>query len=237
MIQKTMLAQRPHLPLPTLHADAAALLARLERPDNPLPPPLCPAPPLALARGRVHEVTGPARRTLAAFLAGAAQAEGPVLWLRAGWRNERLCPQGLRGLADPGALITLNCPRAGDVLWCMEEALRAGCVALVIAEIGAPPDLRQLRRLHLAAAEGVARNRMDARSSDTIALAPLGLLLDDDRADSRVAGVETRWALHPLSDAPACWRLERRHARALPPAQWRLHLGAQGLQITPQGPD
>lgn len=233
-----MLDQRAPLPLPALHADAAALLARLEKPDIPAPPPLCPAPPLAFARGRVHEVTGPARRTLAALLAGAAQAEGPVLWLRADWQRERLCPQGLAGLADPGALITLNCPRAGDVLWCMEEALRAGCVALVIAEISVPPDLRQLRRLHLAAAEGVARNRTGARS-DSATLAPLGLVMDDTRADSRVAGVETRWALHPLPGEGAgsgAWRLERCHARALPPAQWRLHLEADGPKITASGP-
>lgn len=225
-------------PLPALQADAAALLARLEQPAILAPPPLCPAPPLVLARGRVHEATGPARRTLAAFLAGAAQAEGPVLWLRADWQRERLCPQGLSGLADPGALITLNCPRPGDVLWCMEEALRAGCVALVIAETGLPPDLRQLRRLHLAAAEGVARNRTGARS-DGAALAPLGLLMDDGSADSRIAGVETRWALHPLpgkGTGSGGWRLERLHARALPPAQWRLALEADGLRITASEP-
>jgi len=206
------------------------LLARLEAPCEPPPPPLCPAPPLALARGRVHELTGPARRTLAALLAGAAQAEGPVLWLRANWRMERLCPQGMRGLADPGALITLDCPRAGDILWCMEEALRAGCVALVIAEIIAPPDLRQLRRLHLAAAEGLARNRRATQG----AIAPLGLLVGDDTADSRVAGVESRWALHPLPAADI-WRLERLHARTLPPAQWHLGLGPNGPQISAAG--
>ncbi len=235
-----MLDQPASRPLPALQADAAALLARLEKPAIPASPPLCPAPPLALARGRVHELTGPARRTLAALLAGAAQAEGPVLWLRAAWRSERLCPQGLRGLADPGALITLNCPRAGDVLWCMEEALRAGCVALVVAEISVPPDLRQLRRLHLAAAEGVARNRNgmrnDGRSSVGPTLAPLGLLLDDDRADSQMAGVESRWSLHPLPADTAVWRLERRHARAQPPAQWWLHLEANAPRITASEP-
>ncbi|MCC5969811.1 MAG: hypothetical protein JJU15_07670 [Pararhodobacter sp.] len=201
---------------------------------------MCPAPPLAFARGRVHELTGPARRTLAALLAGAAQTEGPVMWLRAAWRNERLCPQGVRGLADPGALITLACPRAGDILWCMEEALRAGCVALVIAEFTTPPDLRQVRRLHLAAAEGVARNREQGQQ----ALAPLGLLLADDSADYRLAGVESRWALHPLPHpepatkaqpdlGPGLWRLERLHSRALPPAQWPLSLGEGGPRINP----
>lgn len=224
-----MLDHRDSPPHPL--TQAAALLARLERPTAAPPPPLCPAPPLAFARGRVHELTGPARRTLAALLAGAAQAEGPVLWLRPAWRSERLCPQGLLGLADPGALITLDCPRAGDVLWSMEEALRAGCVALVIAEFTAPPDLRQLRRLHLAAAEGLARNRTGSENT----IAPLGLLLAEDTAESRVAGVESRWALHPRPGPDPWrggpWRLERRHARALPPAEWPLALGPDGLRI------
>ncbi|KPQ08145.1 MAG: protein ImuA [Rhodobacteraceae bacterium HLUCCA12] len=215
--------QRPPLP-----AEAAALLARLERPASPPPPPLCPAQPLAFARGRVHELTGTARRTLATILAGAAQAEGPVFWLRPAWRNDRLCPQGLIGLADPGALIMVDCPRAEDVLWCMEEALRAGCVALVIAEFAVPPDLRQVRRLHLAAAEGLARSTGGDHQNAT--LAPLGLLMADEAAEFRLAGVESRWALHPEVDS-GDWRLARRHSRALPPAQWRLRLETGGVRI------
>lgn len=208
------------------------LLTGLETPSEMAVPPLCPAPPLAFARGRVHELTGPARRTLAALLAGVAQAEGPVLWLRPGWRAEMLCPQGLQGLADPGALITLACPRATDILWSMEEALRAGCVALVVAEFTDPPDLRQLRRLHLAAAEGVARNQGAAGAGP----APLGLLLAHEAADSRVAGVESRWALHPQASARS-WRLERLRARAAPPAQWQLRIGPQGAEITALTPE
>lgn len=213
-------------------AVAARLLAELtatfQGGEGPVPAPLCPLPQMALARGRVHELTGPARRTLAAVVAGAAQGEGPVLWLRPSWRAEGLCPQGLLPLvSDPGALIVVNCARPADILWSLEEALRAGCVALVVAEIADAPDLRQVRRLHLAAEEGLARNRAAGRSSP----APLGVMLAHETADSRIAGVESRWALHPLPpegyEAPR-WRLDRQLARGVPPKDWEVLLVGLG---------
>lgn len=210
-------------------AAAARLLAELnasyQRDAGPAPMPLQPLPQMGLARGRVHEVAGPARRTLAAVIAGAAQAEGPVLWLRPGWRGEGLCPQGLaRLLPDPGALIMVNCARPVDIVWSMEEALRAGCVALVIAEIAEVPDLRQVRRLHLAAGDGLARNRAAGRLTP----APLGVVLGYEVADGRVAGVESRWALHPLppvAAGPPRWRLDRQLVRGLPPKDWEVQVG------------
>lgn len=213
----------PPAPRPDLAAAArvlADLAARTGQQSGPVPDPLCPLPQMALARGRVHEYAGPARRTLAALTAGAAQGEGPVLWLRPGWRAEGLCPQGLTAfMPDPGALIIARCARPVDVLWSMEEALRAGCVALVVAEIAALPDLRQVRRLHLAASDGLARNRGAGRVSP----APLGVMLAHEVADGRIAGVESRWALHPLPpqglEAPR-WRLDRHLARGLPPGDW-----------------
>jgi protein ImuA len=197
---------------------------------------------MALTRGRVHEATGPARRTLAAMAAGAAQAEGPVMWLRPAWRREGLYPPGLIRFADPGALITLDCPRRDDVLWAAEEALRAGCVALVVAELPVAPDLRQVRRLHLAAAEGVARARVG-----TGLLAPLGLVMAAEAPDSALAGVESRWALAPLpptTDPPQAlwrgealpiWRLDRLRARDAAPAAWRVDWRPDGSVVTRLG--
>ena len=203
--------------------------------DAPLPaaPPLAPLAPMTLARGRVHEICGPARHALAALVAGAAQPEGPVLWLRPGWRVEHLGAQGLaRLMPDPGALIVVPCKAPVDVLWCMEEALRSGAVALVVAELADPPDLRQLRRLHLAAGDGLMRNRQAGRTLP----APLGLVLAAESADSRITGVESRWALHPLAPtaqpeggltSPALrasgrWRLARLLMRGLPPQDWEV---------------
>ncbi|GAB4268699.1 MAG: hypothetical protein Kow0013_19630 [Pararhodobacter sp.] len=194
-------------------------------------PALAVLPQMALARGRLHEATGAARRTLAALVAGAAQAEGPVLWLVPRWRAGGLCPQGLaRFMPDPGALITVGCPTAVDILWAMEEALRAGCVALVVAEIAETPDLRQVRRLHRAATEGCARAAQTG-------VGPLGLVCAQDHAESRVAGVESRWALHPLPPVPEAmaqaprWRLERQLARGLPPRDWVVDLPDRGRAV------
>ncbi len=216
--------------------ERARLAAVLERLSGLPPAPLAPLallPVMALARGRVHELTGAARQVLAAALAGRAQQEGPVLWLRPGWIREVLCPQGLRAFADPGALIGVACPRAPDVLWAAEEALRSGAIALVVAELSAAPDLRQIRRLHRAAAEGVARAQAGGGTGHA-GRAALGVLMMQEQGESRIAGVESRWALHPLPQArpgaPA-WRLERLLARAEPPGAWPLRTGPGGLEM------
>ncbi|WP_245243044.1 hypothetical protein [Pararhodobacter sp. SW119] len=209
----------------------AALEGLTGLPPAPLPP-LDLVPMMGLARGRVHEVCGLSRHVLALALAGRAQAEGPVLWLRPSWGAEGFHPRGMRPFADPGALIFVACPRAPDILWTAEEALSSGAVALVVAELAAPPDLRQVRRLHRAAAAGVARAGGLAGVGKG-QCAPLGVLTMQERADSRIAGVESRWALHPLlaagADRPA-WRLERLQARAAPPGAWPLRAGPHGLE-------
>lgn len=230
----------PLAPQPDAPADLGALArlvadiegVRADAETGLTPAPLTPLPQMALARGRVHEATGPARRTLAALAAGVAQGEGPVLWLRPKWGVEELCPQGLKPFVpDPGALILGGCCNAVDILWAAEEALRAGSVALVIAELAEAPDLRQLRRLHLAAADGLARNRLAGR----ISLAPLGVLFMHETASSRIPGVESRWALHPLPPEPGSgpalgvtspprWRLDRQMMRGQPPRDWVVDL-------------
>jgi protein ImuA len=67
---------------------------------------------LNLARGRVHEVCGPARTALAALIMG--ESEGPVLWISPGWLPERLYPPGLAELADPGRILFARARRGGD---------------------------------------------------------------------------------------------------------------------------
>lgn len=214
-------------PLARLAALTEAIVA--PQPGGEAPPALAPLPPMALARGRVHEVSGPSRRVLAALAAGVAQAEGPVLWLRPAWRVEALHPPGLAALMpDPGALVVVHCPRPADVLWGLEEALRAGCVALAVGELAGTPDLRQVRRLHLAAAEGLSRNRLAGRKAP----APLGLVLDAESGGSRLPGVESRWALHPLPPgAGGRWRLDRLLMRGQPPRDWTIDL--PGVEAIP----
>lgn len=161
---------------------------------------------ISLALSRVHEACGPARRTFALWLAGRMQ--GPVLWISPLWEHDRPNPDGMLAFADPARFIFVTPRRAEDLLWCSEEALRAGAVPLVVADLPAPPLLTPVRRMHLAAETG-----------GTLGNAPLGLLLTP--GDGGAQGVETRWHMAPDHQGSARrWHLERRRARALPPQGW-----------------
>lgn len=165
---------------------------------------------LSLARARVHEFCGPARRTLA--LMAARATEGPVIWIRPGWTPERLHPEGVLPMIQPGRLIFVTPRRPEDILWCVEEALRGGATALVVAELPDPPGLTAVRRMQLAAETGAAEGRAT----------PTGLLLTP--GDGGAPGAESRWHIAPRhGTAETRWRLERRRARgAAPPQAWDL---------------
>lgn len=173
----------------------------------------------ALRPGRVHEICGPARRSLA--LRVAARLAGPVLWIRPVWQAERLNPDGICAVVEPGRLLFVDCRRADDQLWCLEEALRSGSVALAVAELAQPPALTPVRRLHLAAEAGAVAG----------AAPPLGLLLTP--GDGGAAGVESRWQATPAHRPEAAfWRIARLRARARPPQAW-LMSGAGELTPLP----
>lgn len=182
-------------------ATAAHLLTR-ERPRHGLTPPFLGG--LSLETSRVHEICGPARRTLALMVAAAL--DGPVFWVSPAWNVDRLNPDGVSEFINPGRLTFLEPERAPDLLWCCEEVLRTGAVPLLVGGLPGPPALTPVRRLHLAAETGAARGE-----------APLGLLLTP--GDGGASGVETRWHMAP-SNAPSHWHLTRLRARAEPPKHW-----------------
>ncbi|MEO9825461.1 MAG: hypothetical protein ABJF50_13675 [Paracoccaceae bacterium] len=165
---------------------------------------------LMLERARVHEFCGLARRRLALSVARALQ--GPVFWIRPAWIPGGLNAQGVQALIDPSRLIFLNPKRPEDLLWCMEEVLRAGLVSLVVADLPHPPGLTAVRRLHLAAETGAREGK----------LVPVGLLLTPEAGGA--PGVETRWSLTPAHGAAGVegWRLERVRARMEPEKAWML---------------
>lgn len=174
---------------------------------------------LSLARARVHEFCGNARRTLAMML--AADMTGPVFWIAPGWIGERLNPDGMLRFVDPARFTFLTPRRPEDLLWCMEEVLRSGGVPLVVADIPAPPALTPVRRLHLAAETGASEGTHR----------PLGLLLCPEGG---AQGIESRWHMAAAHDAQRSgWNLTRQRARAAPPTAWRITPAANRFRLTP----
>ena len=175
---------------------------------------------IALDYGRTHEACGPARRTFALWLAAATT--GPVLWISPAWEVDQLNPDGVMNFACPSRFLFLHARRQDDLLWATEEALRAGQVPLVVTDLPAPPGLKPVRRLHLAAQSGGSHGPQ-----------PLGLLLTPGNGGA--AGIESRWHLSPdHRDQRRQWLLQRLRARTLPPCSWRLHHPAPraGLEVT-----
>ena len=175
---------------------------------------------IALVEGRLHEACGPARWSFAAWLIGAMQAarSGPVMWMHPAWQGEHVMPDGLSGFCAPEKLLFVALPKMEDILWAMEEALRAGCVPLVVAEVTELPTLTQVRRLHLACEQGAGN----------FGAAPMALMLTPG-AQGGAPGVESRWHITRSHNAQSQgWTLTRLRARTAPEAQFAVGLGPNG---------
>jgi protein ImuA len=134
-----------------------------------------------LRRARVHEVFGPSAVGFAAM--AATSATGPVLWIRESWQGDVLQPLGLALILDPERLLVANTPGQTDSLAVAEEALKDGAVPFVVIELTRPLDLREGRRLQLAAKAG----------------GTTGLCIIPEGMGSNAA--ETRWCATPVFDA------------------------------------
>ncbi|GGE08731.1 hypothetical protein GCM10011345_13000 [Gemmobacter megaterium] len=142
--------------------------------------PETPAPPSPLRPARVHEACGPGVTAFAAVV--CAQGKGPVLWVREGWQAGTPDPVGLSAICDPARILIARTKSQADTLAVAEEALRDGAVTMVVIEITRPLDLREGRRLQLAAKAGQTT----------------GLCLIPEGAGSNAS--ETRWHCTPVLD-------------------------------------
>lgn len=142
-----------------------------------LGPTASPIDPFDLRPRRVHEAEGRGRRAFALFQ--AARHPGPLIWILPSHAPETPMLRGLpRGVGE--RLHLLRPAGETDLLWCIEEALRAAPVGLVIAEPEKPLSLIAGRRFQLAAEAG--------RTT--------GLMLI--RQDAGSNATETRWICDPL---------------------------------------
>lgn len=137
-------------------------------------------PAFPLRPARVHEACGPGAPAFAAL--ACAHVQGPVLWVQERWRHETLNPAGLLPFFDPARLLLALTKDQTDSLAVAEEALKDRAPALVVIEVTRPLNLREGRRLQLAAGEG----------------GTIGLCLIPEGMGSNAA--ETRWHVTPRCD-------------------------------------
>lgn len=141
-----------------------------------------PADPFDLRARRVHEAEGRGRRAFAWFQ--VARHTGPVIWILPSHVPEMPMLRGLpHGVGE--RLHLLRPVGETDLLWCIEETLRAAPVGLVIAEPAQPLSLTVGRRFQLAAEAG--------RTT--------GLMLI--RQDAGSNATETRWNCEPVASTAA----------------------------------
>lgn len=194
---------------------AATLLSR--RPHRPMPEVTLGEAEIALRLGRVHELCGSARRTLA--LAVAAETGGPVVWVTVQGAAETLCADAIAELMEPGQILFVTVPKRDMLLWAMEEALRDGQAPVVVGDLTAPPAMVPVRRLHLAAEAGCGGG----------VCRPLALLLTPD--DGGAPSIETRWSLEPAHhEGQGHWTISRLRARMAPPREWVMMHTRAGLK-------
>jgi protein ImuA len=134
--------------------------------------------PFALRAKRVHEAEGRGRRAFAWFQ--AARHQGPLVWIVPAHAPEMPMLRGLpQGVAE--RLHLLRPVGETDLLWCVEETLRAAPIAFVIAEPAQHLSLTAGRRFQLAAEAG--------RTT--------GLMLVQTGAGSNAT--QTRWTCEPAA--------------------------------------
>ena len=186
-----------------------------------------------LALGALHEILGAGGdeedgAVTAAFAADilgrlttqeSSAGDGTVLWCLP---HPDLYGPGLaaHGL-DPARLVLVRAPRDAEILWAMEEGLRAPGIAAVLGEIGTLPPVAS-RRLQLAAERSGITAFLLRRWHDGGQAA---------RERNLPNAAVTRWRIAALPSQPppgepgvgrARWRVELLRCRGGEPACWEV---------------
>lgn len=190
-----------------------------------------PADLFPLRAGRVHEVTGPAAAAFALIQChrGARVEGAAMLWVRPGWNAGIAFPQGLAALIAPERLLIAETAQETDTLAVAEEALKDGSLPFVLIQTTRPLNLREGRRLQLAAQAG----------------GTTGLCLTPQDMGSNAA--QTRWHCAPVFSAEdstlMLWELKKNKSGT--PGAWHVRWNWQAhrldvvspASLRPGGPD
>jgi protein ImuA len=184
-----------------------------------------------LARGALHEILGMGGdeedgALAAAFVAGiigrlAGTRDGMVLWClpRPDLYGPGLAAHGL----DPARLVLVRASRDAEILWAMEEGLRAPGIAAVVGEVGALAAVAS-RRLQLAAERSGITAFLLRRWRDGGQAARERSLPNAAATRWRIAALPSR----PIRDEPGIgcprWRVELLRCRGGEPACWEMEV-------------
>jgi protein ImuA len=190
-------------------AFAAGILGRLGLHRTPGTPAPCSLPGASLAGGR----PGAPPPT------GEGRGGGMVLWClpRPDLYGPGLAAHGL----DPARLVLVRAPRDAEILWAMEEGLRAPGIAAVVGEVGSLAAVAS-RRLQLAAERSGITAFLLRRWRD-------GGQAAHERALPNAAMTRWRIAALPSKSLPGepgvgrpRWRIELLRCRGGEPACWEV---------------
>jgi len=185
-----------------------------------------------LARGALHEILGAGGDEEDGALAAAFAARilgrlaGVVLWClpRPDLYGPGLAAHGL----DPGRVVLVRASRDAEILWAMEEGLRASGIVAVVGEVGALPMVAS-RRLQLAAERCGITAFLLRRWRE-------GGQATRERALPNAA--VTRWRIAALPSRPSRgepgvgrprWRVELLRCRGGEPASWEMPAWEMGV--------
>jgi protein ImuA len=183
-----------------------------------------------LGQGALHEILGLGGdeedgALAAAFAAGilgrlAATADGMVLWClpRPDLYGPGLAAHGL----DPARVVLVRAPRDAELLWAMEEGLRAPGILAVVGEVGALPAIAS-RRLQLAAERSgiiafLLRRWRDGQAARERALPNAAA------TRWRIAAMPSRALRNEPGVGCARWRVELVRCRGGEPACWEVEV-------------
>ena len=182
-----------------------------------------------LALGALHEVLGAGGdeedgALAAAFVSGilgplTATGNGMVLWClpRPDLYGAGLAAQGL----DPARIVLVRAPRDAEILWAMEEGLRAPGITAVVGEVGSLPAVAS-RRLQLAGERSGITAFLLRRWRDSGQAARERNLPNAAVTRWRVAALPSQ----PLPGEPGVgrprWRVELLRCRGGEPASWEV---------------